>query len=259
MNKVNKHGLSRYIEEPIKREIRRRCGLGCVVCGFPVITYHHFFPTFEKAATHDPDGITLLCYTCHQKTFGNNPPFDADFINKKNSNPKCKTTGEIKSKFYIGFEPVNFNLGPIILTKTLNILKYHNEVLIGFSKNDDHSAPFVLNAKLFDRTGKKFLEITNNEWVAGIEQFDIQIKGGILKIISRPHSVLLQLRHVAEKVISIDKLDLSYQGYRLEISKNELIASHVLEGQRWIGGKVTLINGCIQLQPFSIEHDHFTK
>jgi hypothetical protein len=33
MKKNNKYGLKRTIPEKIKREVRQRCGFGCVRCG----------------------------------------------------------------------------------------------------------------------------------------------------------------------------------------------------------------------------------
>ena len=61
MDDTNKHGLSRYIPEAIKREVRQRCGFGCVICGFGFYDYEHFDPDFADAKFHDPNGMTLLC------------------------------------------------------------------------------------------------------------------------------------------------------------------------------------------------------
>lgn len=30
---INKQGISRDIPDPIKRDVRQRCGFGCVICG----------------------------------------------------------------------------------------------------------------------------------------------------------------------------------------------------------------------------------
>ncbi|MHB0562224.1 hypothetical protein ACX3RA_15640, partial [Escherichia coli] len=61
MDNINKHGLSRRIPETIKRQIRQRCGFGCVICGFGFYDYEHFKPDFVDAKVHDPNGMTLLC------------------------------------------------------------------------------------------------------------------------------------------------------------------------------------------------------
>jgi hypothetical protein len=63
--KTNKHGLSRYIPEPVRREIRRRAGFGCVVCGRAIGDYDHLDPAFEDPRIHHPDAIVFLCIGCH--------------------------------------------------------------------------------------------------------------------------------------------------------------------------------------------------
>src|SRR5680860_323928 len=61
----NKYGLSRNIPADVKRQIRKECGFGCVICGGAFITYEHIDPTFAEAREHDPEKMTLLCGGCH--------------------------------------------------------------------------------------------------------------------------------------------------------------------------------------------------
>lgn len=61
MTMANKFGLRRRIGEDIKREVRRRCGYGCVICGEAFFDYDHFDPEYVDATEHNPDGIALLC------------------------------------------------------------------------------------------------------------------------------------------------------------------------------------------------------
>lgn len=50
---MNKHGLSRTIPEPVKREVRQACGFGCVFCGHALVEYEHVDPLFADARLHD--------------------------------------------------------------------------------------------------------------------------------------------------------------------------------------------------------------
>lgn len=52
---VNKHGLSRYIDAVIRRQIRQNCRFGCCICGNAIIDYEHVDPPFENATEHNPD------------------------------------------------------------------------------------------------------------------------------------------------------------------------------------------------------------
>ncbi len=62
---VNKHGLSRYIPQHIKRELRQRSRFGCVICRRGFYQYEHIDPPFEDAKTHVPDRMCCLCGSCH--------------------------------------------------------------------------------------------------------------------------------------------------------------------------------------------------
>jgi 5-methylcytosine-specific restriction endonuclease McrA len=64
---MNKHGLNRAIPSGIKREVRQRCGFGCVVCGLGIVQYEHVEPEFSDAVKHEADKIVLLCPQCHSK------------------------------------------------------------------------------------------------------------------------------------------------------------------------------------------------
>ena len=95
----NKHGLSRTIPEPVKREVRQRCGFGCVVCGSAIVQYHHFNPLFEEAQVHFADGINLLCGKCHDKVtrgmIGDRQVREADAY------PFCKHAGVVKDMLFL--------------------------------------------------------------------------------------------------------------------------------------------------------------
>lgn len=67
MPKENKHGLFRRIPDDIRRQVRRRCGFGCLLCRQAPVQYDHFEPEWVDAKQHDPAGIVLLCPSCHVK------------------------------------------------------------------------------------------------------------------------------------------------------------------------------------------------
>ncbi|WP_198036130.1 hypothetical protein [Salegentibacter sp. T436] len=61
---------SRNIPLPIQREVRQRCGFGCVICGLPLYEYEHM-EEWAKVKRHDAEEITLLCDRHHrEKTAG---------------------------------------------------------------------------------------------------------------------------------------------------------------------------------------------
>ncbi len=54
------------IPEETKRQIRQRCGFGCVLCGWPLYVYHHVLG-YAITKDHSADEITLLCDDQHRE------------------------------------------------------------------------------------------------------------------------------------------------------------------------------------------------
>jgi 5-methylcytosine-specific restriction endonuclease McrA len=52
------------IPSKIKREVRQRCGFGCVICGSPIYEYEHMVE-WCKTHHHRADELTLLCSQHH--------------------------------------------------------------------------------------------------------------------------------------------------------------------------------------------------
>jgi hypothetical protein len=51
---------------PIQREVRQRCGFGCVVCGLPLYEYDHLLG-WANVQRHLAEEITLLCDQHHRE------------------------------------------------------------------------------------------------------------------------------------------------------------------------------------------------
>jgi hypothetical protein len=68
----------------IKREVRQRCGFGCVICGSPLYEYEHM-EGWAVVHRHVAEEITLLCDKHHsERTKGLLPKED---VVKANNNP----------------------------------------------------------------------------------------------------------------------------------------------------------------------------
>jgi hypothetical protein len=219
-NLLNQFGLSRKIPPDVKRAIRTRCGFGCVVCGNAIITYHHFNPEYHEAKKHLSEGITLLCAHCHIKV--SKRIFDFDFISKSNENPKCKQVGFTGDIFYVGNKPITFKLGGAGF-RECGILFFNNEPIICFYPPENDNGPLRLNATLYDSNENSLLKIKDNEWMAGIDHFDIETNSNELIIRNKIRSIKLRLTSVAEKEISILQMDMAYRGYKIEINNGEFV------------------------------------
>ena len=64
------NSLRPAIPEPIKREVRQRCGFGCILCGKLVCDYEHIVP-WSECRSHDAENIVLLCTEHHREVTAN--------------------------------------------------------------------------------------------------------------------------------------------------------------------------------------------
>lgn len=88
---MNKYNRGRNIPSEVKREVRQRCGLGCVICGNLIYDYDHFNPPYAEAEEHDADGIILLCSNHHSRKTRRLLP--DELIREYALNPICKRQG----------------------------------------------------------------------------------------------------------------------------------------------------------------------
>jgi hypothetical protein len=84
MNQTIENPTSRNIPLPIQREIRQRCGFGCIICGLPLYEYEHM-EGWASVKRHVAEEITLLCDKHHkEKTNGLLP---LDMVREAINNP----------------------------------------------------------------------------------------------------------------------------------------------------------------------------
>ena len=159
----------------------------------------------------------MRCATCHEKV--KKRIFDIDFIKEKNSIPYCKQAGITKDIFYIGSKAIAFKLGSAWFKK-LNVILYDNEPVISFSPPQSINEPLLLNAVLYDKEENAMLTIIDNEWITGTDHFDIETSSNELIIREKLGDIKLRLSHIANKEISIEKMDMNYKGYRIQVLSN---------------------------------------
>ncbi len=96
----NRFGLSRYIPAAIRKQVRRRCKFGCVVCGSAIVTYEHIDPVFSDAKVHDPTRITLLCG--HRQLESSKGLLSKQSIQESDAKSKGSQRGYVDSIFDLG-------------------------------------------------------------------------------------------------------------------------------------------------------------
>lgn len=169
---------------PLMREVRQRCGFGCVLCGFPIYEYDHILG-WSKVRRHVATEITLLCDQHHKaKTAGFLPN---ERVVEGNSRPWNRRADVTKpydlyysgNEFIVKIGPYQFsgtNRGPRTVAEAIRI---DGEALIWMALEDGH---FLLNLSVYDCANKLIMKISDNEMVLNTHSWDIEIAGTRLTI-----------------------------------------------------------------------------
>jgi hypothetical protein len=213
LNEVNKRGLSRDIPDPIKREVRQRCGFGCVNCGKAVYQYEHVDPEFADASSHDPDCIALLCGWCHDLV--TRGLLSKETIKSRILAPKCKELGFSFGPFDIGNQPPEIILGTVTAENCKILLRINEDDVLSIATPADAGQPFILNARFFDITGAPILDIAENEWRSVSNNWDVEIVGPRIRIRRAIGDLSLVLRSEPPARIVIERLNMLHEGVRV--------------------------------------------
>jgi len=216
----NKHGLSRHISADVKREVRRRCGFGCVICGSFIVHYDHHSPEFTDAIVHDPDCITLLC-PCHhaEKTNGVIPQ---GVLRNAIANPAALRGGRaVKSRPYfsgipsviVGTNEFHDCPAPIALDDRTVLLLREPEEGSGITR---------ISALFTDSDGNDIFSIIDNEWQVPSTVYDFESIGNTIRIRSAKRNVIFQITVQPPSFIKFDRLIMKAFGHSIKSNKRVL-------------------------------------
>jgi trigger factor len=212
---------SRNIPLPIQREIRQRCGFGCVVCGLPLYEYDHVID-WSKAKTHDPNQITLLCDQHHrEKTSGLLP---IEEVREANDTPFCHKNGVSKpyDLHYSGTEIEAIIGSNTYKTKCKNgtgvicPIVIDGLPLLAFYIQDNH---LLLNLNIFDEFNQLVLQIVNNQLIQSRSPWDIQLVGKNLIIREAERKILIDIKFDTPNKITLNRGRFLFNGVEILINK----------------------------------------
>jgi hypothetical protein len=188
------------IPEPLKRELRQESYFGCILCGNPIIQYHHIIP-YSEVQCHEKENLAILCLEHHFRvTCGEIP---SNLIIKAKEKPYNKNVTSVRKNFLLGdYNNLILNIGSITFLRTPIPIMIKNEPLLTIKP--DLSGNALLSAKIYDVNNELLVRIIDNEWIAYKSDivWDIKYFPGHLKICSDIRKILLEFS------INEDKLDL---------------------------------------------------
>ena len=219
---------SRNIPEETKREVRKRCGFGCVVCGFPLYDYDHLIG-WAETHTHDSGEITLLCNTHHrEKTSGLLPIED---VVRANEDPLNLRSGTSKPyALHFSGSTCTIDIGSNVFDAedpgsgmSMVALAIDLTPLVGFDLMDGH---LFLNLNVFDENNELMLSILQNQLIYSISPWDIELVGKRLQVRERPRHFLLDILFDPPNLVRIERARFLRNGVEVFVRPEEVRLSN---------------------------------
>jgi len=228
---VNKYGLKRRVPEPIQREIRQRCGFGCVICGLAFYDYEHFDPEFSEARKHDPAGMTLLCSQHNQsKERGRLSTYT---VRKANDNPKCLQQGFANEFFDFHDQPIRVHFSGLEFYDCKHLIVINGVPLLSVSPPEQIGGPIRLSGFLTDSQGRESICIKDNQFSLNAENWDVDTTREVITFREKLRDISLQIRLDPPRGIIIERINMLFRGVRLKGNKDKLDISYN-NGRSWM-------------------------
>lgn len=232
----NHFGLSRSIPEEVKRQVRQRCGYGCVLCGTAIVEYEHVRPEFAKAKAHESRGIALLCPTCHAKKTRNF--LSVRRVLEAMEKPAAKENGFAFSELEEHTTHPYVILGGMVLKNCPTPVQVKGIPLIRIEDAEAAQGPYQLSASFFDEKGLPSLFIRRNEWQVAANVWDVEAVGGKITVRTAPGEIALQLLLDPGQGVVVARIRMHCGGYFFEANSGKL---EVVSP----GGGRTSFTGCL--------------
>jgi hypothetical protein len=279
----NKYNLAREIPEPVKRQVRKNCGFGCVRCGNAIIDYHHHDPPYRKAREHKVEGIVLLCPNCHSQL--HKGLLSSKAILRAAGSPASKQKGFSFGAFETGIGDFCLQIGPYTVRESHAMFlilgtvgvgtppsppflimdngneKIYIDLFFVLEPAEDKDGPLRVSAKFYDANDRCTLIIYRNEWRGAESNWDMTSQGNKLEIWSGPRQLALRLKSVPSESLTIERMHCQRRGVKIDINqdifevtypsgeKGEITFTGVMTGG---GMGIDIAHNCFCLMPGQI-------
>lgn len=215
---------ARDIPLPVQREVRQRCGFGCVICGLPLYEYEHLLG-WANVKRHVAEEITLLCDRHHREKTNGLLPLEA--VLKADKAPFNLRSGESSpyDLYFSGdtcevtmgtnsFVATNYGYGTQVVPLVIDGIP-----IVGFILGDDH---LLLNVNIFDECNELALRIQNNVVTYRTSNWDVSLTGRDLIVREGKGKILLDIRFDVPNKVHIRRAMLRYSGIEVRITQDHL-------------------------------------
>ena len=243
---------SRNIPHPIQREVRQRCGFGCVICGGIIYDYDHLVD-WASAHTHVADEITLLCTRHHREKTNKLLPL-ADVL-KHNADPYNLREGVSEPHiFHYSGDACEVVMGNNVFKTagdvpdgaTLIPLVIDDEIMLGFVFEAGQA---LLHMAVFDEFNRLILRIERNVMTYTSAAWDVELVGARLRIRERLRRFLIEIYFEPPNRIRVTRGRFLLNGVEVTVSEKRVLVTNT--GIVYSGNRHQDVAVCMALGRYS--------
>ncbi|MGD9851192.1 MAG: HNH endonuclease [Nitrospirales bacterium] len=208
------------IPAELKREVRQRCGFGCVICGSPIYDYDHI-EEFSLVKEHTFENLTLLCPLCHRKKTKGLITKQMVLTAVNQVDIRGRTSpDEIPSQSY------SLEIGRNVIKNfsglAFSILNFGTLEILFKGKP-------VINAEILNENGDKAIEIKENNYTLCSSTWDIEYVGTTLTFRNGPREIFASITFdVKQKTIKLSGIAELRNGIKIKIGDHGIWANQLL-------------------------------
>lgn len=215
----------------VRRQLRKEANFGCVVCGTPIIQYHHIVP-FSEEEHHDPDKMVVLCPNHHDHAGPDAEALTPNDLYEYKKDPHISDI--VDYDFYYESSTPTLNIAETRCQlrdlEEMIVLEIHGEPIIEMAYRD---GVLQFSVKLYNEEGDLIAELDENEWWADTNNvWDLEYRANHFKVWHDRRDIGLKIEYDSET----DRIDFYggfyYRGTRVNAtpSKIELPMENVITG-----------------------------
>jgi trigger factor len=212
------------IPSPMKREIRQRCGFGCVICGKLLFTYEHL-EGWANVERHVASEITLLCdHHQRERTNGLLPLQD---VREADKNPYNKRTS-VSPAYQLHYSGATCAIvigGNVCKRDRLRdgdrliAIMVDRQPILGFTFDQGR---LLLMLELFNDQGERTLWIEENELRLCPSPWDVEFEGRRFTVREGRAEFHLDIEFAPPDKIEIQRGRLSMNGFEVIIRPDRI-------------------------------------
>lgn len=238
------------IPSAIKREVRQKCGFGCIICGLPLYEYDHI-QEWSEVASHTPDNLILLCNKHHAEKTKGLLPIDKVLASAKEPINVIRGVSAPYGLHFYG-DTANVVLGNVQVKGLRHDEDDHLFRVIAIDDTDLISFQFSgqreleLNLIVLDEYNLVAMQIEKNELVYATGLWDVEFVGSKLTLREDARKLLYEIDFCPPNTIEIKRASILCNGIKVVASPSQLdFVSHnsVMNGGGSVGGDIAFALG----------------